>query len=854
MTTRREFMKTTAAVPLLGLLPTQREAERPYVHLHVHSEYSYPQAIGRIDQLVECAHKLGMNALALTDRGHLSGAIRFYQACRKVGIKPIIGFEATVADHDESDSSKKVGTNHSITLLVQNQTGFQNLIHLSSAGYREGRDAPPQIDKQLLTTHGDGLICLSGFLNGEPARLLQQGRTEEAFRAAMWYRNLFGDRYFIEVRNHGTDIEGRVCNSLVQLAERIGVPVVATHDVLYALPQQQEIHHLISNAETNPQPSESLFRHTGNNANCHLRSPNEMYTAFVGLEQAVQRTQEIADSIDFDLEFGTRHFPTFSIPGSQSAPDFLHDLCLSGLKECYADEPALCRNGELQPVVIERLSNELKAINTLGFTDHFLAAWDCVRFAIENKVPYSARGAVTDSLVAFGLKLSHVCPIKYDLPFERFLNVGNKTSPDINIDFCKDRRVEVVNYVKQKYGADNVARIGIFGTWAARGAIREVGRALRMPIPKVDDVVAMVPGLFGITLTEALREGSDLNAIYHRDPQVHKLLDLAQTIEGMTHTVGMLTGAVVIADGPVVEYVPLRRVWGNEEAVTQWPMHDVEKAGLLKMNFLGLGNLTLLARTVDLIERSTGKRIDPLKVPLEDEKTFALLSQGKTKGVFQLESCGIRDVLKRMRPDRFHDIIAVNALYRPGPLEVGLLDEYIQAKRDRKQAEYLHPVMKEVLEETYGVMVYQEQVMRILNRLGGIDLADAYSCIRAINKKKQEMIEHYRSKFVVGAKQQGLTEAEAVDLFQTIEKFAGYTFNKGHSTAYALIAYMTACLKANYPAEFMATFLKSGDRGRYDRDGFHSYVAECQGLGLDVTEEGDDGFSFRLTNGEIVRI
>lgn len=853
MTTRREFLQTTAAAPFFRLLPIRNEADVPYVHLHVHSEYSYPHAIGRVVQLVERARRLGMNALALTDRGNLSGAIHFYQACRKAGLKPIIGYEAAVAVNDRHVCSNAVRTQHSVTLLAQNQMGFQNLIRLSSAGYREGRCSSPQIDQQLLASHSKGLVCLSGFLDGEPARLLLRGQAEAAQRTATSYRELFGDRYFIEVRNHRTDIERQVRDSLVRLAERIGVPVVASHDVSYTEPEDYELHRLVINSETDPYQTSSSPRLIDHGTR-YLRSPHEMYAAFVGLEQAVRRSQEIADSIDLDLEFGTRHFPTCQIPESKTAPDYLRDLCLAGLKECYADEPALYRNGELQRTVVDRLNRELDVINTLGFADYFLVAWDCVRFAIECRIPYSARGSVVSSLVAYGLKLSHVCPIKYNLLFERFLDVGRRESPAISIDFCKDRRIEVVNYVRQKYGTENVAQIGMFGTFPARAAIRNVGGVMGMPIPRVDAVVAMIPERLGITLADALQQNSDLKQTYENDPEVNKLLDMAQKIEGMVRNVGTQTAAVVIADRPLVEYVPLRQGKDKEEVITQWSMNDVERFGLLKLDFLGLRNLTVLARTVDLIEQSTGTRIDPYKFPLDDAKTFGLLSRGDTKGVFQLESSGLRDLLQRLKPDHFRELIAINALYRPNPLEAGMIDEYIPIKLGRKQARYLHPVMKDVLEETYGVMVYQEQVMQILNRLGGIELVNAYACVQAINKKKLETITQYRDEFLVGAKQQGLTGPQAVNLFQVIEKFAGRTFNKSHSTAYALIAYMTAYLKANYPAEFMAAFLKPGDRGWHDRDGFHSYVAECQGLGINITEDGNDGFSFRLTNGEVVGI
>ena len=461
---------------------------------------------------------------------------------------------------------------------------------------------------------------------------------------------------------------------------------------------------------------------------------------------------------------------------------------------------------DLSEEVMARLERELTVINKLGFSNYFLIVWDFVRFARQQNIPATARGSGVGSLVSYWLRLSHVCPLEYDLLFERFLDESRREAPDIDIDFCQQRRGEVIQYVKEKYGMANVAQIGTFGTLAARAAIRDVGRALGLPIARVDGVVALVPEELGITLEKALKSEA-LKKVYDTDAEVRKLLDLARGIEGLARNVGTHAAAVVIADRPLIDYVPLQHVQDKKEIITQWAMGDVERAGLLKMDFLGLRNLTILSKVVSLIEQTTGKKIDPYQFPRDDQETFDLLCRGETKGVFQLESGGIRDLLQRMKPDHFRDIIATNALYRPGPLEGGMVDDYIQVKHGRKQAEYKHPVMKEVLEETHGVMVYQEQVMRILNRLGGIQLANAYSCIKAISKKKLEAIAKFREEFIEGAHKQGMAKKEAAELFGLIEKFAGYGFNKSHSTAYALIAYMTAYLKAHYPVEFMAALL-----------------------------------------------
>ena len=488
----------------------------------------------------------------------------------------------------------------------------------------------------------------------------------------------------------------------------------------------------------------------------YLRSPEDMFTAMPDHAEALARSQQIADSVDLELDLGQRHFPKFVAP-SVTEPDikaseaYLRELCVAGLKERYnttvdaqrwqGGDPTSC---ELSDEVIARLDRELGVINKLGFPDYFLIVWDFVRFAIERSIPCTARGSGVGSLVCYALRMSHVCPLRYDLLFERFLDESRLEAPDIDIDFCKERRGEVIQYVKDKYGEANVAQIGTFGTLAARAAIKDVGRTMSMPIFRVDQITAMVPEQLGITLDKALDTSEELKKTYESDGEVRELLDLARKIEGLARNVGTHAAAVVIAEKPVDEYVPLQHVKGKTEVITQWAMGDVEAAGLLKMDFLGLRNLTILAKSIDLIEESRGERVDPYAFPLNDKPTYALLCRGETKGIFQLESGGIRDLLQRMKPDAFHDIIATNALYRPGPLEGGMVDQYIEVKHGRRPAEYPHPVMEEVLSETHGVMVYQEQVMRILNLLGGIELSDAYKCIKAISKKKLPIIAKFR--------------------------------------------------------------------------------------------------------------
>ncbi len=839
----------------------------PFAHLHCHSHYSLLDGASPIDSLVSRAKELGMNALAITDHGNLYGALEFYQACRGKSINPIVGYEAYVAPGSRFEKSAGAygDTSYHLTLLAANRTGFQNLVKLASKAFLEGFYHKPRIDRELLAAHSEGLVCLSGCVSGELSRSLLSGNTADEALArgeehAAWFHRTFGDRYFVEIQNNGLEIQRQALELSVALAKRMGLPLVATSDAHYVRREDAVAQDVLLCINTGKfRTDTNRMRMEGDQF--FLRSPQEMYASFPGLEDAVARSQQIADSIDIQLELGKRHFPTFSPPENIASPAFLRQLCEKGLRERYANDPQRWRNndpqtGEFSDDVRQRLERELYVIEKLGFCDYFLIVWDFVRYAVEQKIPCTARGSGVGSLVCYALKISHVCPLRYGLLFERFLDENRREAPDIDIDFCKDRRADVIQYVKDKYGEANVAQIGTFGTLAARAAIRDVGRTLGIPLTRVDHIVAMVPEQLGIELKDALEQSEELRKTYDSDGEVHELIDLAMKIEGLARNVGTHAAAVVIAEKPVDQYVPLQYVKGKTEVITQWAMGDVEKAGLLKMDFLGLRNLTILAKAVELIELSRGERIDPHKFPLDDPKAFSIFCHGETKGIFQFESGGIRDLLQRMKPDHFHDIIATNALYRPGPLEGGLVDDYIEVKHGRKQAYYPHPVMKDVLEETNGVMVFQEQVMRILNLLGGIPLADAYSCIKAISKKKLEMIAKFREAFIEGAREKGLEKKKAEDLFGQIEKFAGYGFNKSHSTAYALIAYQTAYLKGHYPVEFMAALLSGDIPGRNfkSKDPLVEHLEDCERMGVKVVppnvnrSEAD----FAVNNGEIL--
>jgi DNA polymerase-3 subunit alpha len=819
----------------------------PFAHLHCHSHYSLLDGASPIGDLVSRAKELGMNALAITDHGNLYGALEFYSACKNKGINPIVGYEAYVApgSRKEKSASAQGESSYHLTLLAQNRTGFQNLVKLASKAFLEGFYHKPRIDRELLAELNEGIICLSGCVSGELSRALLSGNTADEAMArgsehAAWFHRTFGDRYFIEIQNNGVEIQRQAAELSIELANRMGLPLVATSDAHYVRREDAVAQDVLLCINTGKfRTDTNRMRMEGDQF--FLRAPEEMYAAFPGHHDAVARSQQIADSVDIQLELGKRHFPAFAPPVGKTPAQHLRELCEVGLRERYADDPRRWKDsdpstGELAADVRQRIERELNVIEKLGFCDYFLIVWDFVRYAVEQRIPCTARGSGVGSIVCYALKISHVCPLQYGLLFERFLDENRREAPDIDIDFCKERRGEVIQYVKDKYGEANVAQIGTFGTLAARAAIRDVGRTMSMPIFRVDQVVAMVPDQLGIELKDALEQSEELKKAYNSDGEIRELIDLAMKVEGLARNVGTHAAAVVIAEKPVDQYVPLQYVKGKTEVITQWAMGDVEKAGLLKMDFLGLRNLTILAKAVELIEKSRGEQVDPHKFPLDDAKAFGVFCRGETKGIFQFESGGIRDLLQRMKPDHFRDIIATNALYRPGPLEGGLVDEYIEVKHGRKPANYPHPVMKDVLEETNGVMVFQEQVMRIINLLGGIPLADAYSCIKAISKKKLEMIAKFRESFIEGARAKGLEKRAAEELFGQIEKFAGYGFNKSHSTAYALIAYQTAYLKAHYPVEFMAALLCGDIPGRNfkSKDPLVEHLEDCERMDVTV--------------------
>jgi DNA polymerase III subunit alpha len=775
---------------------------RPFVHLHCHTHYSLLDGANRIPDLVKKVKAAGMSSAAITDHGNLYGALEFYNECRSHEINPIIGYEAYVAPKDrrERNATRMREASFHLTLLAMNRTGFQNLVRLSTVAFLEGFYYKPRIDKELLEANNEGIICLSGCAAGELSNLLLGDRVDEAEQLAAWYHGIFGDRFYLEIQNGGLEIQRLCAEGTIDLAKRIGVPLVATNDAHYLNREDADAHDVLLCVNTASLRADAKrMRMEGDQF--FVRTPDEMYQAFPAQPDAVAITQQIADRCDIDLDLATRHFPVFTPPPEKTDIQYLRELC---------EERLPLRYDEVTTGHRDRLDYEMSVIEKMGYASYFLIVWDFVRFAAENEIPCQARGSACGSVVAYLLGLSNVCPLKYDLLFERFLDPSRTEPPDIDIDFCRDRRQLVIDYTKRKYGAANVAQIGTFGTLKAKAAIRDVSRALSIPLTRVNEIAKMVPDTLNIRLQDALGESPDLKQQYDSDPQVHEMIDIAIRLEGLARSAGTHAAGVVVADQPLVNYIPLQTITGKDDVITQWDGPRVELAGLMKMDFLGLRNLTILDKAVRNVKKHRGIDIDPVKLPLDDRQTFELLQRGETKGIFQLESGGMRDLLTKMKPDSFNDIIATSALYRPGPLEGGMVMTYVNVKHGAQPIPKVHPIVDEILLETYGVMVYQEQVMRILNRVGGIELSSAYRCIKAISKKKLATIAKYREEFLAGSKIAALNADKAVELFGMIEKFAGYGFNKSHSTAYGAIAYQTAYLKAHFPGEFMASLLSCG--------------------------------------------
>jgi DNA polymerase-3 subunit alpha len=768
-----------------------------FTHLHVHTEYSLLDGMCRIDPLVERAKAMGMNSLAITDHGVLYGAIQFYQTAKKAGIKPILGCETYIAPGTRQSRTAADKGNFHIVLLAKNQVGWHNLIQLITKANLEGYYYKPRVDKELLKQHSEGLIALSACLAGEVPALILSGRLQDARMAASWYRETFEDFYFEIQRQPVAELE-RVNQELIAISHELDIPLVATNDVHYIYQEDASAHDILLCVGTGTTiHEEKRMKMAGDYF--YLKSPEEMEELYADLPEALENTQRIAEKCNLDLEFGRLHLPEIERPAGKTPEEYLTDLCYQGLPKYYPSATV---------EVKERLEYELGVIKKTQFANYFLVVWDIVRFVRQENILFNVRGSAASSIVLRCLGITELDPLEHKLVFERFLNVERREMPDIDLDFEDTRREEVISYVSAKYGPDHVAQIITFGTLGARAALRDVGRALGMSYNDVDRVTRLVPFAPGMTLAKAMEENVELKSLYTEDALVRNLIDMARRVEGVSRHASTHAAGVVISKEILTNYTPLQKLSKGEQGnlvMTQFPMEDIANIGLLKMDFLGLANLTILARAKEIIRSTRGMDIDLRTIPLDDPKTFALLAAGDTTGVFQLEGSGMRRYIRDLKPTVFSDISAMVALYRPGPIEQ--IPRFIRSKHGEEPITYPHPSLEEYLAETYGVIVYQEQVLFIVRAFGGYTLGQADIFRKAMGKKKAEVMVKERQHFIDGALAKGFSEKQAEDVYSLIEPFAGYAFNKAHATSYALIAYQTAYLKANYPEEYITALL-----------------------------------------------
>lgn len=799
-----------------------------FVPLHLHTEYSLLDGAIKIDELVEQASAYKMPAVAITDHGNLFGVIEFYKKATKKGIKPIIGCEVYVAPNSRFDRSKTNMDGLSeeaafhLILLAKDRNGYKNLTSLVTKAYLEGFYYKPRIDKDLLEQYSGGLIGLTACLKGEVPYYLQYDQIERAREAALQYKHILGpENFFFEVQHNGMAEQEDVNKKLIGLSQELHVPIVATNDCHYLRREDAKAHDILLCIQTGKTVKDEK-RLRMSTDEFYFKSPDEMKRAFRETPEAIFNTRVIAERCNLDFVLGKSMLPKYELPNGVSPDSYLEELALNGLKTKFKGHPP--QN------YIDRLKMELQVIKKMGYASYFLIVWDFISYARKNGIPVGpGRGSAAGSLVAYCLDITEIDPIKYNLLFERFLNPERISMPDIDVDFCKDRRGEVINYVAEKYGSDHVAQIITFGTMAAKAAIRDVGRVMDIPYADVDRIAKLVPGN-NISIEDALKIEPQLRELYDTNPTVKELLDVAKRLEGLSRHASTHAAGVVIAPEPLTNFMPLYKNPSEDAIVTQFDMGSVESVGLLKFDFLGLKTLTVLEKTIDYIKQQ-GKEIILSEIPLEDEKTYALLSSGETTGIFQLESAGMRDILVKMRPNRFDDLIALVALYRPGPIGSGMIDDFIKRKKGETEVTYELPQLKDILDETYGVILYQEQVMRIANKLANFTMGQADLLRRAMGKKKPEEMEKMKEAFIGGAVANGIPEKKAVRVFELMAYFAEYGFNKSHSAAYAYLAYQTAYLKAHYPVEFMTANLSAdmGDTGKIVK-----LINECRNMSIEI--------------------
>ncbi|HPD14930.1 MAG TPA: DNA polymerase III subunit alpha [Planctomycetota bacterium] len=794
-----------------------------FVHLHVHSHYSLLDGACKIPELVETASELKMPAVAVTDHGNLFGAVEFYRAASDAGVKPIIGYEAYVAPGSRLDKVNTGGIKEAafhLTLLAENEQGWRNLIKLASAAYLEGFYYKPRIDWELLQKHCGGLLCLSGCLKSEVAHHLLAERHGVARDTAARYRDLFGPgRYYLEVQENGLDEQRTVNQGEIAIARELGVPLVATNDIHYLRRDDAAAHEALLCINTGKLLTDEDRMAFGTDQ-FYFASGREMAERFKDLPEALAATLDIAERCNLKMDFSKRHFPPFD-SGGVSNDEHLRRLAFDGLREMYGGQPPAD--------VVARLEEELGIIKEMAYASYFLIVRDFVMYAREHDIPVGLRGSGAGCLITRALGMTDFNPVEHGLLFKRFLDPERREPPDIDVDLCEVRREEVLSYVRQKYGADCVAQIVTFGTLGARAAIRDVGRVMDIPLKEVDAIAKEVPEVLHITLKEALAKSPELQNRYKNDPRIHNLLDVAMRLEGLCRHASTHAAGVVISDRPLTEHLPLCKT--GDTVTTQFVFEDVETIGLLKMDFLGLRSLTICHEILDLVERETGTRLDLTQIPLDDAATYELLKRGETEGVFQFASQGMRSLLTRAKPDSIEDLIAIVAYYRPGPLQSGMMDKFINCKHGREPITYAHPKLEPYLKGTYGLIVYQEQIMQLAHDIGGMSMGEALSMIKAISKKKEDKIKKGRDAFIQGSTERGLDAKTAQDIYNLIEFFAGYGFNKAHSTAYAYVAYRMAYLRAHYPVQFFAASMTCE---RSNRDQVNAFVKDAKAHGIEV--------------------
>jgi len=773
-----------------------------FTHLHVHTQYSLLDGACHIGKLLKTAVENGMQSLAITDHGNMFGIIEFYQQAKKHGIKPIIGCEVYVAPGSRFEKSAHgiQEASHHLILLVKDEQGYKNLIKLVSAGYLEGFYYRPRIDKEILKKHAKGLVCLSACLKGEVPYLARTDRVEQMRTVAGEFKEMFGDgNYYFELMDNGIPEQSKVNECLIEHSKKLDIPLVVTGDIHYLRKEDARAHEalLCIQTQTNLDDPNRFKMQTDE---FYFKTAKEMSQAFSDYPEAIKNSLVIAEKCNLNMDFKKAHLPHFDPPEGKTKEQYLKSLCDAGIVKRYGSQRA---------DVKKRLEFELKTINSFGYTSYFLIAWDFVQYAKSKGIPVGpGRGSAAGSIVSYSLGITDIDPLRYDLLFERFLNPERVSLPDIDIDFCYERRNEVIDYVTKKYSKNNVAQIITFGTMLAKAVLRDVARVMNFPYAEADKIAKLVPNELNMTLSHALDREPELESLYKGDSKIKQLIDTSMVLEGLTRHASTHAAGVVISDKPLVEHIPLFRA-GDDQITTGLPMTSLEKIGLLKMDFLGLRTLTVISQTIGIIKRKKGLDLDLANIPLDDSKTFKLLAGAETIGVFQLESSGMREILRRLKPSKFEDIIAVLALFRPGPIGSGMTDDFIARKNKKVQVKYDHPKLEPILKETYGIIVYQEQVMKIASELAGFSLSQADNLRRAMSKKTPEVMAQARDNFINGSIKNGIDKRIADKVFSLIEYFSGYGFNKSHSTAYAMISYRTAYLKANYPVEFMTALLTS---------------------------------------------